>query len=439
MGTFLWILLFLGLFLALKKIREQNRIVRNLNETLRNSQVFLLNENRGFLGNAHWRIFCKEVNALIEERNKILSERAGRLGQLQATLEHMKEAVLIIDEADIIILANSAFRRLFDPPGDVRGRPVGTVLRASVFLDYAEEVKEGKAEEVREIDFRAPSGVISVEVSGSPIPRVEERALRLTLFLFHDITRLKQLESVRQEFVANVSHELRTPLSIIKGYIETLAHAEAVISDEERMRFLKILEKHADRLHLLLEDLLILSRLENKTFSLNREAVPVASLIREVVTNYEETGLTLGHPLVLDLDAVEIPVFADAPRIIQVLENLVNNAIKYSDGKLPVEIGSRREGDGVKIWVKDRGIGIGEKDLPHVFERFYRADKSRSREKGGTGLGLSIVKHIIQQHKGEVWAESTLGEGTTISFRLPIFSPALKEVNEGAGEAEVVR
>ena len=238
-----------------------------------------------------------------------------------------------------------------------------------------------------------------------------------TILVFHDLTRLKQLERTREEFVANVSHELRTPLSLIKGYVETLLDG-ARDNPEVAERFLKIIERNANRLDLLIQDLLTISALESGRMKLELQPVELKSLAEKVLaflhTKAENKSVTLVNEL------PELTANADANRLDQVLANLVDNAIKYGRPDGLVTVGGKKLDDGrLEIFVRDDGPGIPPEALDRVFERFYRVDKARSRDQGGTGLGLSIVKHIVQAHGGEVRCESKLGEGATFFFTLP--------------------
>jgi two-component system phosphate regulon sensor histidine kinase PhoR len=238
-----------------------------------------------------------------------------------------------------------------------------------------------------------------------------------TILVFHDLTRLKQLERTREEFVANVSHELRTPLSLIKGYVETLMDG-ARNNPEVVERFLKIIERNTQRLDLLIQDLLTISALESGRVKLNLQPVVLRPLVEKVFTDLktraEEKDVKLANQL-NDLIAL-----ADAHRLEQVFANLVDNAIKYGRTQGAVTVGGRKTDAGkIEVFVQDDGPGIPPEALDRVFERFYRVDKARSREQGGTGLGLSIVKHIVQNHDGEVWAKSELGKGAAFFFTLP--------------------
>jgi len=238
-----------------------------------------------------------------------------------------------------------------------------------------------------------------------------------TILVFHDLTRVKQLERTREDFVANVSHELRTPLSLIKGYVETLldgARNDPAIAE----RFLKIIERNAERLDLLIQDLLTISALESGRMKLDLQPVNLRLLVEKIFTDLHSRAESKAVQLANELP--EITASADANRLEQVLANLVDNAIKYGRAQGHVAVGGKELDDGkLEIFVSDDGPGIPAESLDRVFERFYRVDKARSRDQGGTGLGLSIVKHIVQAHGGEAWAKSESGKGATFFFTLP--------------------
>ena len=235
--------------------------------------------------------------------------------------------------------------------------------------------------------------------------------------VLHDISRVKQLEEVRRQFVANVSHELRTPLSIFHGYLETLMDNPDLPREDEEA-YLKIMSKHSRRLQLLLDDLLILARLEARTDPLDIQPLSLALFLRQILDEWQPRLGTKQVTLSVDPAVETIP--ADPFRLEQVIGNLLENAIKYSGPGAAIAIRALPAGENVELRVEDNGVGIPPGDLPHVFERFYRVEKARSREAGGTGLGLSIVKHIVGLHGGEVKAESLFGKGTAIVIHLPM-------------------
>jgi len=334
--------------------------------------------------------------------------------QQQAVLNSMVEGVLVLDGSLRVQMVNQSLQRLFSL-GEVRGQ---TILETFRLPELAELVQRLQREREKLACTLELPGMDErwIEVNAAAVVD-REGVQHGAILVFHDLTRIKQLERTRQEFVANVSHELRTPLSLIKGFVETLL--EGAKSDPERCtRFLQTIEKHTDRLHFLIEDLLTISRLESGQVIMNLHAVELQEETQRVVEDLRaraaEKKVTLENEVPAALTAQ-----ADADRLQQVLTNLVENAIKYGRNAGRVQIGGRHTDDGmVEMWVEDDGPGIAPEDRERVFERFYRVDRARSRETGGTGLGLSIVKHIVQAHGGEVWLKSELGRGTAFHFTL---------------------
>ncbi len=336
--------------------------------------------------------------------------------QQQVLFNSMLEGLLLLDRNRKIYLANRAFKSLFGLKVELRGKTVLEALRVHELDDLVNQVE-------------AKGQVLNYELK---LPDLSERWLQVnaaaisnstgeregTILVFHDLTRLKQLERTREEFVANVSHELRTPLSLIKGYVETLldgARNDPVVAE----RFLKIIERNTQRLDLLIQDLLTISALESERIKLAVQPVNLHPLADKVLADLTSRAESKNMELVNELP--EFAAEADANRIDQVLANLVDNAIKYGRVQGKVTVGGKQvEGDQLEIFVRDDGPGIPAESLDRVFERFYRVDKARSRDQGGTGLGLSIVKHIVQAHGGKVWVESELGKGATFFFTLPM-------------------
>ena len=372
----------------------------------------------------YWRrrvgTMCQQCDrhsrSLREFRDKYDTLAAQIQAQQHALFNSMVEGVLVLDRDGRIQLVNQSLEKLFRLPADVRGR---TILEAFRLSDLDEVVRNLR------IDSRVSGR--SIELAGMEERWVEVNAAAVvdrdgiqsgSILVFHDLTRVKQLENTRQEFVANVSHELRTPLSLIKGFVETLLESSPRDA-ETTTRFLQTIEKHTDRLTYLIEDLLTISRLESGQVALNLQKVDLADEVRRVV---EDLRLRAGERGIAIRDLVPggLEARADADRLQQVLFNLVENAIKYGRSEGCIVIGGKAREDGkVELWVKDDGPGIPPDARERIFERFFRVDRARSRETGGTGLGLSIVKHIIQAHGGEVWVKSEPGAGATFYFTLP--------------------
>lgn len=241
------------------------------------------------------------------------------------------------------------------------------------------------------------------------------------------MTSQRKLERVRRDFVANASHELRTPLSIIKGYIETLVDGHQTMELADRDKFLKTIQRHSDRLKSIIDDLLALSRLESATPGLKFAPLDVSSYLHDLGAEFQHRPQGTEHEIIVTAPASVGTIEADAEKLGHIFGNLLENAFKYTPKGSQIEIGASAVGENeVECYVLDNGGGIPPGDLPHIFERFFRVEKGRSRETGGTGLGLSIVKHITQLHGGRVWAENREGGGLAIRLRLPRRQSAAK-------------
>ena len=241
------------------------------------------------------------------------------------------------------------------------------------------------------------------------------------MLVFHDTTELRRLENLRQEFAANVSHELKTPLAIIKACVETLIDG-AVDDPEHRGQFLQRIDEQSERLHRLILDLLHLARIESETEIFSMEELDLESEVAACLERQRTLAESKRQKLELQPPAGDqgpILAWADEEAVQQILDNLVDNALKYTPAEGTIAIRWGRDGNQVFIEVRDTGIGIPESELPRIFERFYRVDKARSRELGGTGLGLSIVKHLTQAMQGSIQAKSQLGQGSSFTVRLP--------------------
>jgi len=340
--------------------------------------------------------------------------------QQEALFNSMIEGLLLLDEDKHIQLANRAFIELFGIAADVRGKTVLEVVRQHELVDLVEKVAAQKQVLGYEIKLGGLSErVLQINAAGVFDDNGKKQG---TILVFHDLTRLKQLERTREEFVANVSHELRTPLSLIKGYTETLLDG-AKDNPEVATKFLQTIQRNSERLQFLIEDLLTISELESGRIKMNLQSVRLHSLVDRVLEDFK-TQANLRR-VELKNEVPELTARADADRLQQVLGNLIGNAIKYGreGGRVKVS-GQPLDGTAIELCVQDDGPGIPAESLERVFERFYRIDKARSRDQGGTGLGLSIVKHIVASHGGKVWAKSEPGSGAAFYFTLPLKTEA---------------
>jgi two-component system, OmpR family, phosphate regulon sensor histidine kinase PhoR len=368
-----------------------------------------------------WRRKFRRAQELSRAATETLKQEQQRAAlqiqtQQETLFNSMIEGLLLLDAGGRIQLANRAFAGLFDITTDVRGKTVIEALRRTELAELAESVTAEK--QVVEHELRLP-GLSDrwLQINAAAIADANGER-RGTLLVFHDLTRLKQLERTRQEFVANVSHELRTPLSLIRGYVETLLDG-AKDNPEVATKFLQTIQRNSERLQFLIEDLLTISELESGRVQMNLQPTALRPLVDKVLGELGDRARTKAMSLKNDLP--DVIVQADAERLQQVFGNLVDNAIKYGRNEGSVVIGGQAaDGGGFEVFVQDDGPGIPAEALERVFERFYRVDKGRSREQGGTGLGLAIVKHIVQGHGGKVWAKSEPGKGAAFFFTLPV-------------------
>jgi two-component system phosphate regulon sensor histidine kinase PhoR len=361
---------------------------------------------------------AKRVAIVLEDiliRQRALDRQiAQRAVGEKAIFSAMQDGLLVLDAERRIALLNRTFEQWFGLSRDSLGAPLLEIVRnagVKQLVDATFSKREPIQREItvgdRELQMNAvPMGNDNGEMSGAVV-------------LFNDITQFKRLDDMRRDFVANVSHELRTPLSILRGYIETLLDSAQTSRDELR-RILGVMERHSKRLGLLLDDLLSLAKLESSNPNLELATVRLDELCLNVSRDWEKKFAEKNLHVIVDLAPGLPSVHADASRLQEILYNLLDNAVKYSpkNGEIRLRIEQREKE--IALSVSDNGIGISKEDLPRIFERFYRADKSRSREEGGTGLGLAIVKHIAHLHRGRVEAESEPGKGTTIRVILPV-------------------
>lgn len=334
----------------------------------------------------------------------------------QALFNGMIEGVLLLDEQGRVQMINESLRKVFDITTDIRGQTIMEALRWHELAALAARLAAQKHIIEAELEIhRATRRSLRVNAT---IVHSHSGAPAGQLFVFHDVTRLKELENMRQEFVGNVSHELRTPLSLIKGFAQTLLDG-AKDDPDQAGRFLQKIDKHSDRLLFLIEDLLAISRLESGHAAMNPQMIDLHDLTQRVLEDLSAPASARKVKLQNKI-AARTSVWADTERLQQVLFNLVDNAIKYGRKSGTVTVGVNNNlADKLEVFVADDGPGIPPDSLSRVFERFYRVDRARSRESGGTGLGLAIVKHIVHAHGGEAWAKSELNKGATFYFTLP--------------------
>ena len=359
-----------------------------------------------------------EIDALVRSLREMHHQLDDRFEAIRnekaesaAVVEAMSEGVIAADDRGRITTANPSARRLLGYAADAPLPELPQIFRSREARELVDTVLAGDADASRTLDLDGRTLLIT----GRALPSGG------AVLVMHDLTELRRLESVRRDFVANVSHELKTPLTSISGYSETLLSDRP---DPETVHlFLTRIATNARRMQHLVDDLLDLSRIEAGRWQPAVRPVDPAELAREVWTGLQDRN---GRPI--PRFEVRVPgglrVQADADALRQVLTNLLDNALRYTDADGLITVSARAESGGVRLDVSDTGTGIPRDHLPRIFERFYRADPSRSREEGGTGLGLSIVRHLVEGHGGRVSADSVLGQGTTISCWFPDSSPA---------------
>jgi two-component system phosphate regulon sensor histidine kinase PhoR len=357
------------------------------------------------------------IARLHETMNEEARQHAALAASHGATLDSLPDPLLLIDSAHRVVGANLAAQALLER--DPEGADLASVLRVPAVLDAAEQALAGIP--VEDVEFSRPSG--GDGVFAARFKRLSEPGpggARLVLSL-HDMTAARRADRMRAEFVANASHELRTPLASLQGFIETLA-GPAKDDAAAREQFLPIMLQTATRMARLIDDLLSLSRIEFDEHTQPKEAVDLAAVVLAVVDGLVPQAAARSMSLDLNAPAGLPPVRGQADQLAQVLQNLLDNAIKYGRDGTAVAITLAALDGKVAVSVHDQGAGIAREHLPRLTERFFRCDAARSRELGGTGLGLAIVKHIVNRHRGQLLIDSQLGRGSTFTVHLPVFA-----------------
>jgi two-component system phosphate regulon sensor histidine kinase PhoR len=358
------------------------------------------------------------LNLMAASLRQQVAEVTAQRNELQAMLAGMVEGVVVLDGSLHIREINpSALRLAGRGIAEVQGSSLLEIFRNTRLDELARGALAGNSPQEDTITLPG-TRELTLQVHATQLP---EDGGRIVLVL-NDITRLKALETVRRDFVANVSHELKTPITAVKGALETLLGGALEDDPGASRRFLEVAARHSDRLASIIDDLLALSRLEQQEgTALEKQQAVLEGIARAAMQLCQAKAAARGIPLELEAET-GLTARVNPQLLEQALTNLIDNAVKYSNAGSPVRLDIRRAGGasgGIELAVRDRGIGIPPQDLPRVFERFYRVDRARSRELGGTGLGLAIVKHIVLAHGGSVRAESELGSGSTFTILLP--------------------
>ena len=402
-----------------------NNIIRNLLNPIENMTHTASELTKG---NYRARAYAQGPTSIIELRNS-LNRLARNLQEidkareieeerLKTLIENMGSALIMIDREATVSIVNGKFLEEFNLDlNEIKGRnflTIGLPVEVEKFIDY---VFLTELPYRKQIQVKVNHEIQNMQVYGAPVMGEHGRWLGVVIVL-HDISELIRLEQIRKDFVANVSHELRTPITSIKGFSETLL--DGALKDEKMLTsFLDIIYQESNRLQMLIQDLLELSKIEQYGFSI---MVQTTSLQEVLIRAVELTSPAMDEKeMQFDIDIErDVEVMGDRNRLIQIFTNLIANSITYSQEKTTITIRIKKSDEYGIIEVEDEGIGIEENELNRIFERFYRVDKARSRNSGGTGLGLAIVKHLIEAHQGKVAVTSSVGTGTCMRVSIPL-------------------
>ncbi|MEA2084337.1 MAG: ATP-binding protein [Thermodesulfobacteriota bacterium] len=365
-------------------------------------------------------MLAETINQMADQLNDRIQTITRQHHQLEAVFSAMVESVFVVDSRENVIRMNQAAAELLGAlQKDVHGRNILEVINNQDLRKFVKRALVSSDPLEEEFIFKTDDNAQQSLQAHGVLLRDDRRNEIGALIVLNDVTRLRRLEKVRQDFVANVSHELKTPITSIKGYVETLLE-HAMDNPDDTRRFLEIVRRQADRLNAIVEDLLMLSRLEKE--DQGYEIALMSSKIKDSLHAAIDacSAKAAANDIRINLECNDtLTARINPPLLEQAVINLVVNGVKYSSKGSEILVNAEPEDNGIKIMVRDRGCGIAAEHLPRLFERFYRSDKARSRQLGGTGLGLAIVKHLIQLHHGDVTVESIPGQGSTFTIHLP--------------------
>jgi two-component system phosphate regulon sensor histidine kinase PhoR len=410
-----------ALFAAILSLWVSRRISRPIEEIKKGAERFARGDFESRLPVEN----PEEIGSLSETMNQMaieLQERIRKMtkqrNELEAVLTSMLEGVIAVDNDERIISMNQAAGEMLEAhPSQAQGRIIQEVIRN---VDLQRLVRKALSDEEPVEEDILIYAEEERTLNGHSTSLYDEDGHRIgALLVLNDVTRLRKLESVRRDFVANVSHEIKTPIAAIQGFVETL-RTGAMENREDAERFLGIIQKHVGRLNAIIEDLLSLSRIEQEEE--NQEIVLSQGRVRDVLSMAIQVSQVKAVPknIRMTLSCREdLMARINSPLLEQAVVNLLDNAIKYSDDESTIHVEGKHTDGEIVITVRDQGCGIEKKHIPRLFERFYRVDKARSRKQGGTGLGLAIVKHVTQAHGGRVTVESAPGKGSIFNLHLP--------------------
>ncbi|MCQ2978666.1 MAG: cell wall metabolism sensor histidine kinase WalK [Clostridia bacterium] len=365
-------------------------------------------------GNDEIGQLARTFNFMSYELNKTLSDITNEKNKLQTVFEHMQDGIIAFNIQGEFIHANTAIFDILENHKKIfKIEDLTKILGIEIDLD---EFIRSNTNMMKNYDITYKKKILNVVVVNY---LNDKKVTEGIIIMVQDATEQKKLDNMRKEFVANVSHELRTPLTTVKGYVETLMDGN-VDDEETKERFLRVINNETDRMTFLVHDLLELSRFDNSQIKLEKTDVDIYELVKDACLAQKITANNKKQNLVVDLPNEKQLIRVDSRRIIQVVTNILSNAIKYSEEKATIKVYSKKTEDTLEIIVEDNGMGIPKEDLERIFERFYRVDKARSRAMGGTGLGLPIAKEIMQMHGGDIVMESEYKVGSTCHIIFPI-------------------
>ncbi|MGM0651204.1 MAG: ATP-binding protein [Bacillota bacterium] len=357
-------------------------------------------------------------NFLADQLSYTINEMSSEKSKVEAIINNMSDGIVALDGKGNLIQVNPAARNLI---GNLKlkvpelNRSGFSLLRNLIGSKEMRRFIRRQKPLKAEIASTLPECTLDVKIA--PF-KVDKGKLDGTLIVLHDITKERELARRQEEFVADVSHELRTPLSTVKSYVETLLDGASEDADI-RTRFLNVLAVETDRMVVMVKDLLVLSQMDASQTYWQKSEVDLYELVSEAVEQLKQK-LKVSFPTIsIDIEPGSAIAFVDRDKMMRVFSNLLNNAVKFTPPNGLISINASSEGSYIRVALKDSGRGIPEEELPRVFERFYRVEKTRSRDFGGTGLGLSIARKVIESHGGSIWIESKQGSGTAVYFTLP--------------------
>jgi two-component system phosphate regulon sensor histidine kinase PhoR len=363
------------------------------------------------VGDSDLAVMGSSLNAMARSLKRQMEELQGDKRRIEAIVAAMSAGMVVFDHDARVVLSNEAIRKLLEIHGDTQGKmPMELVRHPSIEIAVREALR---GFDVPPVDLTTGSGRV-LSAKAAPVRSLSGQT-ELAVVVFHDLTEIRRTEKMRKDFVANVSHEFKTPLTSIRGYAETLLDTSA--HDPEHTReFLETIQRNATQLQALVEDLMVLAQLESEP-PVEKKTISVGDLIKEQIASRRRS--LAEKSLQVEVNCTTAEILADRDRLARALSNLLDNAIHYNKIGGQIQISSRQEGGTFVVDIKDTGSGIPQSDLVRVFERFYRVEKSRTRDSGGTGLGLAIAKHAVESQGGSISVESKLGSGSTFTITLP--------------------